>query len=71
MNQKVLHLAWILCRTRDDDDLTKFELAASDQGIEAKFEAGWISSQPLTATDLEQERTDLLAIALPFRFSGN
>jgi exopolyphosphatase/guanosine-5'-triphosphate,3'-diphosphate pyrophosphatase len=65
-----LRFAWILCRSRDRGPGPAFSLTMRDRNIRASFPGDWIDGHPLTAADLEQERTELRALGLEFELKA-
>jgi exopolyphosphatase/guanosine-5'-triphosphate,3'-diphosphate pyrophosphatase len=59
-----LRFACIVCRTREDADISAFALRRSGARITMSFERGWADGHPLTITDLEQERLALKVLGL-------
>ncbi|KAA9129847.1 Ppx/GppA family phosphatase [Marinihelvus fidelis] len=54
-----LRFAAILCRTRDDTALPRFEASRDGHRVTVDFEPEWAMGHPLTLADLEQERVQL------------
>ncbi|MGA9573146.1 MAG: Ppx/GppA phosphatase family protein [Lysobacterales bacterium] len=50
-----MRLAWIFCRTRDDDGIPDFTISLEDNRVVLVLPADWMENHPLTVADLETE----------------
>lgn len=64
-----IRFAWILCRTRDNEAIPSFSLDLNDGELLARFDSSWVTSHPLTITDLDLERIQLKNLELDFEFN--
>ena len=63
----LLRLAVLLNRTRSPDELPQISVEAGNDLLELRFPDGWLSGNPLTAADLEQEQEWLQARGFDLR----
>jgi exopolyphosphatase/guanosine-5'-triphosphate,3'-diphosphate pyrophosphatase len=63
----LLRLAVLLNRTRSPAELPPITIDAGNDSLEARFPDGWLSANPLTAADLEQEQEWLQARGFDLR----
>ena len=59
-----MRLAWIFCRTRDDEAIPKFRIRLDAPGVQLALPLGWKRNHPLTIADLEYEEQVLASIGL-------
>ena len=59
-----MRLAWIFCRTREDDAIPEFEISLAGTRVQLILPAGWMENHPLTSADLETEVQALQTIGL-------
>ncbi len=52
----ILRLAVLLNRSRSIAEPPSVQIAAADNGLSLKFDAGWLADNPLTIADLEREK---------------
>jgi exopolyphosphatase/guanosine-5'-triphosphate,3'-diphosphate pyrophosphatase len=66
----LLRLAVLLNRTRSPVELPKVELSPGNDLLELKFPPAWLSANPLTEADLEQEQAWLKARGFDLRVAA-
>lgn len=59
-----MRLAWIFCRTREDESVPVAGLALADRCACLQLERAWMENHPLTIADLECEQQSLQAAGL-------
>jgi exopolyphosphatase/guanosine-5'-triphosphate,3'-diphosphate pyrophosphatase len=67
----LLRLAALLNRSRSPSDLPTIRLVAGKDDVELRFPGTWLSDNPLTAADLEQEQQWLRARGFELRVAAN
>lgn len=65
-----IRLAWIFCRTRDDEAIPGFEISLVDTTISLKLEESWMETHPLTIADLEYEQQAIQTTGLDLQFTN-
>lgn len=64
----LLRLAVLLNRSRNIAEIPAIELSVSDRSLDLRFDAAWLSVNPLTVADLERERAYLEAVDYKLTF---
>lgn len=64
----LLRLAVLLNRSRNSAEIPAVKLSVTDRSIDLRFDAAWLSENPLTVSDLERERSYLEAIDYELSF---
>lgn len=59
-----LRLAWIFCRTREDDAIPPFKISLDEQRVHLSLPRAWEANNPLTIADLDYEKQSLQTIGL-------
>lgn len=59
-----LRLAWVFCRTRDDEAIPAFQVKLSGKTVLLALPADWMESHPLTIADLGFEQRAIKATGL-------
>lgn len=59
-----LRLAWIFCRTREDDAIPRFKISLDGNRVQLTLPRSWEANHPLTIADLEFEKQALQTIGL-------
>ena len=59
-----LRLAWIFCRTREDNSIPPFKISLDENQVLLTLPRRWESNHPLTIADLQFEETALQTIGL-------
>ena len=59
-----IRLAWIFCRTRDDEAIPGIRIRLDSQKVQLVLPVGWKINHPLTIADLEYEEQALETIGL-------
>jgi exopolyphosphatase/guanosine-5'-triphosphate,3'-diphosphate pyrophosphatase len=59
-----LRLAWVFCRTRDDEAIPDFRIRLLGNNINLALPADWMESHPLTIADLGFEQQALQTTGL-------
>jgi exopolyphosphatase/guanosine-5'-triphosphate,3'-diphosphate pyrophosphatase len=59
-----MRLAWIFCRTRDDDAIPEFRLKLERSRLQLVLPMDWMEFHPLTIADLESEEEILQSIGI-------
>jgi len=59
-----MRLAWIFCRTREDEAIPEVKVVLEDSTVNLTLAADWMEIHPLTIADLEHEMDDLETIGL-------
>lgn len=59
-----IRLAWIFCRTREDEALPVFNIRLVDTKVYLALTAEWMETHPLTVADLKDEKQALQMIGL-------
>ena len=59
-----MRLAWIFCRTREDEAIPEVRVTLEDSTVNLTLAADWMEIHPLTIADLEHEMDDLETIGL-------
>lgn len=54
-----MRLAWIFCRTREDEGIPAFRIKLDDEIVYLALPAPWMETHPLTIADLEYEQQAL------------
>jgi exopolyphosphatase/guanosine-5'-triphosphate,3'-diphosphate pyrophosphatase len=54
-----IRLAWIFCRTREDEEIPAFRIKLEDEAVYLALPADWMDTHPLTIADLEYEQQAL------------
>lgn len=62
-----LRLAWVFCRTRDDEAIPDFSATLLGNSIHLALSAGWMETHPLTIADLGYEQQALKATGLELK----
>ena len=65
----LLRLSVLLNRSRTSKDLPPITLVVTDDSMELRFDAAWLSANPLTVADLEREQAFLKSVGYELRFS--
>ncbi len=64
----LLRLAVLLNRSRNIAEIPAIELSVTDRSLDLRFDAAWLSVNPLTVADLERERAYLEAVDYKLTF---
>jgi exopolyphosphatase/guanosine-5'-triphosphate,3'-diphosphate pyrophosphatase len=64
-----MRLAWIFCRTRDDDAIPEFSLKLEQSTLQLVLPVNWMEFHPLTIADLESEEEILQSIGIELDIS--
>jgi len=59
-----IRLAWIFCRTREDEEIPVFRIKLADETVYLALPADWMETHPLTVADLEYEQQALRTTGL-------
>jgi len=59
-----MRLAWIFCRTREDEEIPAFRIKQVDETVFLALPADWMETHPLTIADLEYEQQALQTTGL-------
>ena len=59
-----MRLAWIFCRTRDDEAIPEISISLKKNKLKLCLPASWKETHPLTIADLEFEEQALKTIGL-------
>ena len=59
-----MRLAWVFCRTREDESIPDFRIKLADETIYLALPADWMETHPLTIADLEYEQQALKTTGL-------
>lgn len=62
-----LRLAWVFCRTRDDDAIPEPRIKLSGNTVFLALPAGWMEAHPLTVADLSFEQRALKTTGLQLK----
>jgi len=65
----LLRLAVLLNRSRNQATIPPIYLQATEQSLELTFDAAWLEANPLTAADLEREKSFLSAVGYKLSFA--
>ena len=64
-----IRLAWIFCRTREEETVPDFRVKLLDETVFLALPADWMETHPLTVADLEYEQQALQAIGLDLQIT--
>jgi len=59
-----IRLAWVFCRTREDESIPAFRIKLTDETVYLALSADWMETHPLTIADLEYEQQALQTTGL-------
>ena len=62
-----LRLAWVFCRSRDDQAIPEMRITLSDKTVFLALPANWMETHPLTITDLAFEQQALTTTGLQLK----
>jgi exopolyphosphatase/guanosine-5'-triphosphate,3'-diphosphate pyrophosphatase len=62
-----IRLAWIFCRSREDEAIPAFRIRLDDSTIYLALQEQWMDTHPLTVADLEYEQEALAVTGLKLR----
>lgn len=62
-----IRLAWIFCRSREDEAIPAFRIRLDDSTIYLALQEQWMDTHPLTVADLEYEQQALAVTGLKLR----
>ncbi len=64
-----MRLAWIFCRTREDEAIRSFRIKLVDTTVHLALPAHWMEAHPLTVADLEYEQQALQMTGLDLQIA--